>query len=53
MGFILNKIINKFDYNNTKISKMDCSICLGNITETDKIKKLSCNHIFHLQCFWI
>ena len=30
---------------------MECSICLGNITETDKIKKLSCNHKFHLQCF--
>ena len=30
---------------------MECSICLGIINETDKIKKLSCDHNFHFQCF--
>ena len=30
---------------------MECSICLGIINETDKIKKLSCDHKFHFQCF--
>ena len=30
---------------------MECSICLSKINENDTIKTLSCNHIFHFQCY--
>lgn len=31
---------------------MECAICLSPIKETDKIAKLSCNHVFHHSCFF-
>ncbi len=30
---------------------MECLVCLGIIKEEDIIKKLSCDHIFHFQCY--
>ena len=41
------KIIN-FDLYNTTL--FQCGICMDSFNENEKIKKLHCDHIFHIDC---
>jgi hypothetical protein len=38
------------EYKNSKIINIECSICLENFIDNDKLIKLKCNHNFHHNC---
>ena len=47
--------IETLEYNLDKATLFQCGICMDSFHETEKVKRLPCEHIFHIDCMnqWI